>query len=322
MKVFVTGGSGFLGRYVIGGLVARGYNVVALARSPDAEAAVRALGAEPCAGDLVAMPNLVDVLRECDAVIHGAALFVMWAPVEEFEKANVEATAHLLREAAAAGIKSFVQIGAGAVVMGDPKDMSGVTEEGTELTFPKWAPYIASKARAEKLVLAANTAAMRTSVVRPPMIWGAGMPTLDHMVANVEAKQFRWPGSGMQKMSTGHAANVAEAAILAIENAPGGKAYFVSDGEDRSLKEVIGALLATRNITPGPASAPLGVARIMARVMEFIWSTFSLRGEPPLTLQMLRLVGSTFTVNDGLARRELKYRPVITWKQGLAAMKS
>ncbi len=102
MKVFVTGGSGFLGRYVIGGLVARGYNVVALARSPDAEAAVRALGAEPCAGDLVAMPNLVDVLRECDAVIHGAALFVMWAPVEEFEKANVEATAHLLREAAAA----------------------------------------------------------------------------------------------------------------------------------------------------------------------------------------------------------------------------
>jgi len=39
-------------------------------------------------------------------------------------------------------------------------------------------------------------------------------------------------------------------------------------------------------------------------------------------LQMLRLVGSTFTVNDGLARRELKYRPVITWQQGLAAMQS
>lgn len=126
----------------------------------------------------------------------------------------------------------------------------------------------------------------------------------------------------MQKMSTGHAANVAEAAILAVENAPGGKSYFVSDGEDRSLKEVITALLATRNITPGPASAPLGVARIMARAMEFIWSIFSLQGEPPLTLQMLRLVGSTFTVNDGLARRELKYRPVITWQQGLAAMQS
>lgn len=322
MKVFVTGGSGFLGRYVINGLVARGHEVVALARSSRAEAAVRALGAEPYAGDLAAMPKLAGMLQSCDAVIHGAALFVMWAPAKDFEKANVAATDHLLREAAAAGIKSFVQIGAGAVVMGSPKDMVGVTESATGLTFPKWAPYIASKARAEKLVLAANTPAMRTSVIRPPMIWGAGMPTLDHMVANVEAGQFRWPGSGEQKMSTAHAANVAEAAILAMENAPGGKAYFVSDGEDRSLKEVVGTLLATRGVDPGKRSAPLAVARIMARAMEFIWSTFSLRGEPPLTLQMLRLVGSTFTINDGLARRELKYRPVITWRQGIEQMKS
>lgn len=322
MKVFVTGGSGFLGGYVIRGLVARGYEIVALARSPGAEAAVRALGAEPCSADLLEMPKLGDVLGRCDAVIHGAALFVMWAPAEAFEKANVAATDHLLREAAAAGIKSFVQIGAGAVVMGGPKDMTRVTEDQTELTFPKWAPYIASKARAEKLVLAANTPAMRTSVLRPPMIWGAGMPTLDHMIANVEAKQFRWPGSGMQKMSTVHAANIAEAAILAIENAPGGKAYFVSDGEDRSLKEVISALLATRGVTAGSTRAPLGIARMMARMMEFVWSTFSLRGEPPLTLQMLRLVGSTFTVNDERARAELKYRPVVSWRQGLAAMKS
>ena len=43
-----------------------------------------------------------------------------------------------------------------------------------------------------------------TVVGRPPMIWGAGMPTLDHRVEVVRAGQFRWPGDGSQPMSTAH----------------------------------------------------------------------------------------------------------------------
>jgi nucleoside-diphosphate-sugar epimerase len=54
VRLVVTGGSGFLGKFVLRDAVRRGYEVAALARSPAAAAAVRALGARPVHGDLAA----------------------------------------------------------------------------------------------------------------------------------------------------------------------------------------------------------------------------------------------------------------------------
>ena len=317
-QVFVTGASGFLGAYIVRALVARGYGVRALARSAKAIDVVRALGAEPVKGDLSEGSSLRQALQRCDAVIHSAALFALWGPLADFEAVNVEGTRHLLAEAAAAGIKSFVQIGASGVVMGEAKDMVRITEANTSLAYPGWAPYLTTKARSEAVVLQANRSSMRTSVIRPPLIWGAGMPMLDEFA--VGAEQFRWPNGGGHLMSTSHAANVAEAAVLAMERAPGGKSYFVADGQDRSLKDILTALLATRGVRLGNASMSLGVAGAMARAMEFVWSTFRLRGQPPLTRQLLRMIGYTFTLDDTLARSELGYRPVVTWEKGLTAM--
>src|ERR1700689_3345138 len=81
------------------------------------------------------------------------------------------------------------------------------------------------------------------------MIWGAGMPTLDHMIETVKAGQFRWVGGGSQAMSTAHVDNVCHALELAVEKGRGGEAYFISDGADSTLKEVISAFLQTRPST-------------------------------------------------------------------------
>lgn len=81
-------------------------------------------------------------------------------------------------------------------------------------------------------------------------------------------------------------------------------------------------MLQTRGIEPPRASAPLPVAWVMATMMEWIWRTFSRPGEPPMTRQMLRLIGESFTVDIGKAQRELGYRPVITREQGLTAMQA
>ena len=60
----------------------------------------------------------------------------------------------------------------------------------------------------------------------------------------------------------------------------------------------------------------------MAGIMEWFWRTFSRRGEPPITRQMLRLIGESFTLNIGKARRELGYRRLVSWEQGLRAMQA
>jgi nucleoside-diphosphate-sugar epimerase len=155
-----------------------------------------------------------------------------WGDRDEFERSNVHGTANLLRAAEAASVKRFVQVGAAAVVMGELAPMLQANE-----LLPRqeraWAPYSASKARSEALLLGANRPdVFETVVIRPTMIWGAGMPTLDHMIETVRAGQFRWVGDGAQSMSTAHVDNGCHAVELAIEKGRGGEAYFVSDGAD------------------------------------------------------------------------------------------
>jgi nucleoside-diphosphate-sugar epimerase len=320
-KILVTGGSGFVGGRMIQHLKNQGWHVRALARSRQATRRVAALGAEPVAGDLDDLPALKRSLEGCVAVLHIAALFKLWGAEQDFERANVDGTRNLLTAAGTTRtIRRFVQVGAAAVVMGDREPMIGV-RENLPRQERSWAPYSASKARAEALVLAANVPGkFETIVIRPPMIWGRGMPTLDHLVENVRAGQFRWVGDGSQAMSTAHVDNVCHAAALALEHGRGGQAYFVSDGRDGTLREVLSAFLRTRGVEPPKGSVPLSVAWRMAGAMEWVWRVFSRPGEPPITRQMLRLIGQPFTVDIAKAERELGYRPMVSWEQGLAGM--
>jgi nucleoside-diphosphate-sugar epimerase len=313
-KAFVTGGTGFLGSRLISALVADDWDVRALHRSSADAQRLTALGAHPVLGKLEDAIDLQRAIDDADTVFHCAALFRMWAEPAEFERVNVDGTRNMLAAASAGQVNRFVHIGAAGVMMGKGKPMLGVTEDAP-FAYPSWAPYLASKARAEDLVLAADDpAGMRTIAILPPMIWGAGMPMLQDTIANVEAGRFAWPGGGKSRMSTAHALNVCHVAILAAERATGGRAYFVSDGQERTLREVISTLLDTRGVDAGTRSAPLRVAWFMATGMEAVWKTLGLSGEPPLTRQMLRLVGWDFTISDRRAREELGYAPVISWE--------
>jgi nucleoside-diphosphate-sugar epimerase len=318
---FITGATGFLGGRLMSALLESGWRVRALHRSTRDADKLKALGAEPVLGTLDEAYELQAAIGDVQTVFHCAALFKMWAPATDFERVNVEGTRNMLAAAASQGVKRFVHIGAAGIMMGRGKPMTAVTED-TPFAYPRFAPYLASKARAEDLVLEADDpAGMRTMAILPPMIWGAGMPMLDHTIANVKAGRFAWPGGGASRMSTAHFKNVCHAAILAAESSLGGRAYFVSDGRDRTLKEVIGTLLDTRGVVAGDRSAPLGMAWLMAAVMESAWKVLGIRGEPPLTRQMLRLIGWDFTVSDRRAHDELNYSPVISWEEGLAQMR-
>jgi nucleoside-diphosphate-sugar epimerase len=287
-KAFVTGGTGFLGRRLVEQLVEQGWNVRALHRSPKDAERLRALGAEPIEGDLDTEPALRRGMAGADVVFHSAALFVMWAPYADFEHANVDGTRNLLAAAKAEQIKRFVQIGASGVVMGDPKPMNAVTEDAP-LAYPSWAPYLSTKARAQELVLRANEPdGMRTTVVLPSLIWGPHMPMLKGVVDAFKAGMFAWPGGGQQVMSTSYVDNVCRCAILAAEHAPGGRAYFVTDGEDQTLREIIGQLVATEGVDPKARAVSAGLAWFLGTVMEWVWRTFKLRGAPPMTRQQVQ----------------------------------
>jgi len=319
----VTGGSGFVGSRLIQMLLADRWVVRATGRSGEARAKIAQIGAAPVDTDLGDGASLSGAIQDCSVVYHAAAFFRLWGDDKQFMKSNVEGTARLLSACQSAGtVERFVQIGAAAVVMGNPRPLVNANES-LPLQFPSWAPYGSSKARSEELVLGANgNAGMLTSVIRPPLIWGRGMPMLDEMRKSVAEGQFRWPGDGSQPMSTCHVDNVCHAAMLAAKSAKGGLAYFVSDDQDGTLRQVITDLLATQNTAAPQGQVPFSMAWVIARLMEMVWRGLSLKGEPPLTRQMLRMIGMPFTLDISRARRDLDYRPIVNWRQGIDLMQA
>jgi nucleoside-diphosphate-sugar epimerase len=319
---FVTGGSGFVGGRLIRTLVAQGWQVRALARSQSALAAVESLGAVPVFGGLNDRDALRNGMSGSEVVFHVAAMFKLWGDRKEFDAVNVEGMRALVDAAVAAeSIRKVVAVSAAAVVMGDPEPMVGV-DERLPLQEHSFAPYSSSKAEAEKILLSANARrkGFETIAIRPPLIWGKGMPMLDHMAETVKAGNWQWVAGGNQAMSTCNLDNLVDALILAADGGRGGEAYFVADAEEGTLKSVLGGLLATRGVKASDKSISFGMAWTMAGIMGFVWRLFRLKGEPPITRQMLRLIGKPFTVRIDKARRELGYAPRVSWKAGIAEM--
>lgn len=319
-SAFVTGGSGFVGGRLIQALVDQGWQVRALVRGQNAAANVALLGAIPILGELTDQAALSKAMAGSKVVFHVAALFKMWGTQKEFNAVNVDGTRALVEAAVGTpSVQKVIMVSAAGVVQGDPEPQVNI-DERVPVQQRSFAPYSASKAAAEQILLAANGRrdGFQTVALRPALVWGAGMPMLDQMVEVVKAGNWQWPDGGTQPFSTCHINNLIDALLLAVDRGHG--AYFVADEEEGTLKSVISDLLATRGVKTGDKSVSFGMAWMLAGVMGFFWNLFNLKGEPPITRQMLRLIGKPFTLNISKARRELGYAPRVSWKQGIAEM--
>src|SRR5687767_9503143 len=103
-KVFVTGGSGFVGRNLIRVLLERGYAVCAIARSASAAQTIRQLGAEPVDADIANVSGMIEAMRGSEFVVHAAAKVEDWGRAEDFYAVNVTGTENVLRAAETARV--------------------------------------------------------------------------------------------------------------------------------------------------------------------------------------------------------------------------
>jgi nucleoside-diphosphate-sugar epimerase len=314
--IFVTGGSGFLGRQLIRDLRAQGYTVRALARSDAAASTVRQLGAEPVRGDLGDVDAMRQGMQGCAAIIHSAAHVAMWGRWQDFVRDTVTGTENVLAAARAAGVPRFVHIGTEAV-LADGKAIVDADETRPLPAHPN-GYYPHSKGIAEQRVIAANGNGLTTMVMRPRFIWGTGDTTLlPQFVQAMQGGQWMWFDGGRHRTSICHVRNVTHGTILAAQNGRGGQIYFLTDGEPVEFRDFISRLVQTWGVTPPTRTAPLWVADLVAAVSELAWKLLPLRGQPTLTRTAVNLMFREVTVRDRKAREELGYRPVVSVDEGL-----
>lgn len=318
-KVFITGGSGFVGQNLIPLLVEQGYTVNALARSASAIEKVEKLGAIAIKGDLDNKQAIINGIDGAETVFHLAASVDFFAGKKALYNLHVVSTALLLEESNKAKVKSFVYLSAASVIM-NGKPIKNADENFVSDNLIDG--YSITKLDAEKLVLQANSANLRTIAIRPPLIWGKGDPNiLPAIIAAINKGQMQFIGGGLHKIVTCNVKNVSEALLLAEKSNIGGKAYFITDGEPLIFKEFIKRYVGTQGIDIPNKSVSVRNAKIIAAVMEFIWKTFHLKGHPPLYKAMVNTLGLEFITNDTKARQELGYKTFVTVEQGLSLIK-
>jgi nucleoside-diphosphate-sugar epimerase len=321
MRILVTGGTGFLGARMIPQLVMDGHIVFALTRSLSSHDKLRALGATPVAGDLQARqpPSLPPV----DAIVHAAAHFRFAGPRAPYFRTNVKGTAALLKAAEKAGAQTFVHISAAGIIMDDRGSPIRNADE-TAPTFPNsFSAYIASKARGEALVRAANKPGFRTIALRPPAIWGPGDAFSRALPQAIQSGQFAFINRGDYPCSTCHVDNVIEGVQCALQRGTGGRAYFVNDQEAANFRDFVAMIAGLQGLSITKLrSMPYGLAFILGRLMEIYAALTFQKSDPPLTRSLVRMIGREFTTNDAAARNELGYIGKISRADGLRSYNS
>lgn len=313
-KYFITGASGF-----IGGAIARRLSpdnwVLAMARSSGSSKKIEALGARPLLCTLETIE--AGMLKGCDAVIHCAAYVEPWGRFQNFYDVNVTGTKRLMEAAKAAGVKRFILISTEAVLF-HGQDMLDIDET---YPYPASSPfhYSETKRQAEQLVLKANVPGVfETIALRPRLVWGPGDETiLANLTEMVDKGNFRWIDGGNYQTSTCHVANIVEATVRALDQGRGGEAYFVTDGEDSTMREFLTKLLGTVGRHPSNKSVPSGLLRFGAWCIEAVWKLFRIRKKPPVTRFSASIMSANCTIRIDKARRELGYSPVITVQEGM-----
>ncbi|PIQ26943.1 NAD-dependent epimerase [bacterium (Candidatus Blackallbacteria) CG17_big_fil_post_rev_8_21_14_2_50_48_46] len=319
-SVFVTGGSGFLGRQLIQDLVTKGFQVKALARSDKAAATVKSLGAMPVRGDLDDIAAMAAGMAGCAAVIHSAAKVEQWGKWEDFEHMTVQGSKNVIAATRQAGIKRLVHISTEAVLAGGSAIINA--DENTPLPSKPNGMYPLSKKLAEQAVLAANSGDLAAIIVRPRFIWGKGDTTLLPKLAEAaRTGSWLWFDGGKHQMSTCHVRNVSQGVILAACHGRGGQIYFLTDGDQVNFRNFVTALIRTQGVEPGNKVAPIWLADAIAATSEMVWKILGLKGEPPITKTAVNLFFKEVTINDSKARNELGYVPVISVEAGLAELK-
>jgi nucleoside-diphosphate-sugar epimerase len=319
MIALVTGGGGFLGSAIARLLVARGDRVRSLSRRR--HAALDALGVDQTQADVSDADAVAWAVAGCDVVFHVAARAGLCGRYHDYHRANVLGTATVVNCCRRLGIPRLVYTSSPSVVF-DGQDMEGVNES---VPYPAHyeAPYAATKAAAERLVLAASGPDLATVALRPHLIWGPGDNHLvPRILARGRAGRLRRIGSASKQIDSTYIDNAAEAHLLAADRlAPGspvaGKAYFISNGEPVPLWDLVNRILAAGGCAPVTRSVPLPAALALGWLLEKVYGSLRPDSEPPMTRFLARELATAHWFDLTAARRDLGYAPRVLLEEGL-----
>lgn len=354
--VLVTGASGFLGRAVVRELLAGGYAVRTLQRTPS-----RTPGATDVLGSVTDPEVVARAVAGVDAVVHLAAKVSLAGDPADFERVNVGGTRTLLDAAQAAGVQRVVHVSSPSVahhgdsIVGDdagPADpalargdyartkaaaeLLALSRDGAVLGDGGLARESADADRARAGQVAHDRGAdrsaldraptdragavMRVVAVRPHLVWGPGDTQLvARVVERARAGRLPLLGHGAALIDSTYVDNAASAIVAALRAVDDvhGQAYVITNGEPRPVAELLAGICRAAGVEPPRWSVPASVARAAGSAVEAGWKIRPGADEPPMTRFLAEQLSTAHWFDQRRTRRDLRWEPAVSVDEGL-----
>ncbi len=310
-KIFVSGGTGFVGAYVLHSLVERGYqNIYALYR-PGSDRSLLDPWVKSIhwiAGDVLDIVGLERYLEGCEVVIHAAAeISYHRRDIQPMIHTNVQGTANVINAALTCGVKNFIMVSSIAAIGGMHKN--GTIDEDVEWRDDWYhSQYAWSKYLAELEVQRGFAEGLSGSIVNPGVILGAlswSRGTGQFFKHIYHGLKF-YPGgiTGFVDVR-----DVIEAILRLVEVEPQNERYVIT-AENMSYHEVF-KLVAQALGEPSPKY--LIQPWMLKLVIPFVWIKEHIPGhKSTLTVDLLRNTAGSAHYNNRKSKEKLglQYRSV------------
>jgi uncharacterized protein YbjT (DUF2867 family) len=267
VTVFLTGGTGFVGRHILPRLLRDGHHVRALVRQRGGCSGIAAAPGtlEEVAGDILRPSSLTGSMAGCSAVIHLVGIIYERGSAT-FESVHHQGTKNVLDEAAASGVHRFVHMSALGARSGDAS------------------AYHTTKFAAEEEM---RESGMAYVILRPSLIFGQGSAFVQQMVDVMRAAPFvrPVPGTGEYRFRPVYIDDVVECFVQSLDNpAALDRTIELVGSEELSLNEIAAEIAACIGVRKKAVHVPLSLMKIAAAAFAV------LPIKPPVTSVQIRML--------------------------------
>ncbi|HEU5205126.1 MAG TPA: NAD-dependent epimerase/dehydratase family protein, partial [Candidatus Limnocylindrales bacterium] len=308
MRVFVTGGAGFIGRSVCRQLRDRGDEVVAVVRDPGQATELEDIGCEVRAGDLSSPEALAGGMRTCDGAIHLAGSYKVGIPASERPRmydANVGATHRVLEAAIATGVPRIIHV---STVNAFGNTRGKIVDETYRRDVTKGfvSYYDETKYLAHVAARELADGGAPILIAMPGVTYGPG----DHSAAGNQLRQafdgqLRVAGLTDVGVSPAHVDDVAAAIVAMLNQGRVGEAYILA-GRNMRMSEAIEIAAKVGGHAPPRITVPMGLLRAVARLGPV---GSKLAGQPNFAEVVSAADGVTYWASSAKASLKLGYAP-------------
>jgi nucleoside-diphosphate-sugar epimerase len=308
VKLFVTGGTGFIGGEVVRQLRERGDEAVCLVRSPEKAAELSELGCELVSGDLGDAEAIRGGMEGCDAAIHAAAMYEVGIPASQHPamwEANVAGTERVLRAALEAKVPKVVYVSTVGVFGNTHGRVVDESYEHPGREFTSY--YEETKLEAHRIAKRMIADGLPGIIVQPGGVYGPGDTSqvadlLEQFLAG-KMPLLPFPELGI---CLSHVEDIAAGVLLALDGGKVGETYVLS-GPVTTMRDAIETVAGLTGRRAPRRAMPVPLMKALTPIGPLVGK---LMGQPPNLRELISSAdGVTFWASHEKATRELGYAP-------------